>query len=168
MMYALMESLLRESHSDCPQELTCAASLISAILCILSQAYFMDAERSDRFDMVGEYHRSMRECIDYIDTHFHQPLTLDDLAVRFAVSKSAFCLLFPQFAGMPPKQYITQKRMETAALLVRSTDLPLSEVARRVGYDEFSTFYRNFKRLIGVSPSQYRLERVGEEKESGI
>ena len=160
-MHALLESLLRESSSTCPPELSSAGSLIAAIMCILSQAYFMDEQRSGKFDMISHYNQSLRECVDYIDTHFSQPLTLESLSSQFALSKSTFSLLFPQFTGMTLKQYINKKRIEHAALLVQSTELTLAEIANLTGYDEFSTFYRNFKRIIGVSPSEYRASASG-------
>ena len=156
MIHSLLESLQRESKSDYPPELSCSASLIAAILCILSQAYFMDTQRQEEYDLISHYSQSLKECVEYIDTHFSQPLTLEFLASRYALSKSTFSLLFPQFVGMTLKHYINKKRIEHAALLVQNTDLPLTEVARMTGYEEFSTFYRNFKRITGVAPSAYR------------
>lgn len=155
-MHALLESLLRQSASDCPPELSCASSLVTATLCILSQAYFMGEKQIGKYDMISHYNKSLQECVEYIDTHFSQPLTLDHLAAKYALSKSTFSLLFPQFTGMTLKQYINKKRIEHAALLVQSTELTLAEIASLTGYDEFSTFYRNFKRVIGISPSEYR------------
>ena len=72
------------------------------------------------------------------------------------MSRSTFSLLFPQMAGMPLKRYITQKRIGEAALLAETTDLSFSEIASVVGYDDFSTFYRNFVKVTGLSPSAYR------------
>jgi transcriptional regulator GlxA family with amidase domain len=153
---SLMESLLRESASACPPELSSAASLIAAVLCILSQGYFMDEQRSETYRMIDHYSQSLEACVEFIDTHFSQPLTLEYLAAKYAFSKSTFSLLFPQYVGMTLKQYINKKRIEHAAVLVRNTELTLTEVAAMTGYEEFSTFYRNFKRMIGVSPSDYR------------
>ena len=67
---SLMESLLRESASACPPELSSAASLIAAVLCILSQGYFMDAQRSETYRMIDHYSQSLEACVEFIDTHF--------------------------------------------------------------------------------------------------
>ena len=155
-MRELLELLIRQSDLGDPPELSAAESLISAILCVLSQSYFSDSGRMGKLELIRNYNRSMRECIEYIDRNFALPLTLRSLTTRFALSRSTFGLLFPRFAGMPFKQYLTKKRIEHAALLVQTTELPLQEIARMAGYEEFSTFYRCFRRVVGVSPSRYR------------
>lgn len=155
-MRALMKSLIRESESECPQELTASGSLVAAILCVLSQAYFMYTIRSEENEVASHYSNSLQECINYIDSHFSDPLTLDFLSTKFALSKFTFSLLFPQYAGLTLKQYIIKKRIESAATLISTTTYSMSEIAQLVGYNEFSTFYRNFKRLLGIAPSEYR------------
>ena len=165
-MQSLMESMLRESASVCPAELSSASSLISAIFCILSQAYFMDEQRCGAYHMVSHYNQSLKDCVEYIDTHFAQPLTLEYLAAKYAFSKSIFSLLFPQYVGMTLKRYINKKRIEHAVILMQNTELTLAEVATMTGYDEFSTFYRNFKRIIGLSPSDYRATVTGEPEKT--
>ncbi|NMA93280.1 MAG: cupin domain-containing protein, partial [Clostridiales bacterium] len=61
-MQALLESLLRESSSNYPAELSSAASLIAAILYILAQAYFMDEQHEGKYDMISQYDQSLKEC----------------------------------------------------------------------------------------------------------
>lgn len=153
-MRALMESLVRESTSPYPAELSCAASLIAAMVAILSQAYFSGAEQS--LAVLARYSGAMHECMAYIDRHFMLPLSAAGLARQFAFSQSAFQLLFPQFAGTTLKKYITDRRMEYAALLLSGSDLPVSQISAMTGYPEFSTFYRNFKKAMGLTPSEYR------------
>ena len=82
---------------------------------------------------------------------------MEILAKRFGMSRSTFFNMFPQFTGLSLKQYITKKRILEAESLIRShPDMPLSEIASAVGYPEVSTFYRNFVRIVGVSPSSYK------------
>ena len=161
-MQCLMESMMCESTSVCPAELSSASSLISAIFCILSQAYFMDEQRCGAYHMVSHYNQSLQACVEYIDTHFSLPLTLEYLTAKYAFSKSVFSMLFPQYVGMTLKRYINKKRIEHAVVLMQNRELTLAEIAAMTGYDEFSTFYRNFKRIIGVSPSDYRATALGE------
>ena len=153
-MRALMESLMRESASPYPVELSCAGSLIAAMVAILSQAYFSGAEQS--LAVLTRYSSAMHECMDYIDHHFMLPLSAAGLARQFAFSLSAFQLLFPQFAGTTLKKYITGRRMEYASLLLSGSDLPVSRISAMAGYPEFSTFYRNFKKTTGLTPSEFR------------
>ena len=56
-----------------------------------------------------------------------------------------------------PKKYITQKKVERAAALLKSRDLRVSDIAYDVGFDSLATFNRNFSNRYGKSPSEYRL-----------
>lgn len=56
----------------------------------------------------------------------------------------------------PPKRYIAEKRMHEALRLIHQKELALSRIAEDVGYKDFSTFYRNFYKTTGKSPSAYR------------
>lgn len=150
----LMDALIREQESTSPPELTAAASLVAAILCILSQGYFLgDAAQ---LQAVTEYSKAMEQCLRYIGAHFTEDLILEDTARKFGLSRSKFSLLFPQHTGMTFKRYLAKKRIDYAVTLIRSTELPIQEIARMAGYSDLSTFYRNFTKVTGVSPSAYR------------
>jgi len=155
-MKALLDSLMRESASECPPELTSAESLIASVMCILSQAYFLDGSRRGTMPMIAVYSSSMQECIDYIDRRFTSRITLSELTRRTAISGTNFNILFRQFTGTSLKKYITNKRIEYASTLVASSELPMHEISRMAGYDDFSTFYRNFKKVTGSTPTEYR------------
>ena len=155
-MNAVLESLIRESEANYPPEQSAAPSLIASALYVMSQAYAASPEQAETLQAAGRYTDSLEACIRYIDRFYHLPLTAEDLCRRFAMSRSTFSLLFPQVAGMPLKRYITQKRIGQAALLADTTELSFSEIADIVGYDDFSTFYRNFVKVTGLSPSVYR------------
>lgn len=155
-MKALMESLLREEQSDCPPELTASASLIAAVMCILSQAYFRENHNSTELQEISRYDEIMNSCMDYINERFTHPITSDELAKKFAFSKSTFTVLFQQYTGMTPKHYIMNKRMEYAEMLLSNTSFSINEVSVMVGYQYFSTFYRNFTRYSGMTPTEFR------------
>jgi len=155
-MNAVMECLIRESEADYPPEQSAASSLIASALYVISQAYAATPERAKKLKKASQYTDSLEACIRYVDRNYRKPLTAERLARQFAMSRSTFSLLFPQMAGMPLKRYLTQKRIDQAALLAETTSLPFAEIASIVGYEDFSTFYRNFLKIMGVSPSQYR------------
>ncbi len=154
---ALMDCLLRQQNSPCPPELSAVPSLISSVLCLLAQGYYQQPHNAHQFSELVNYNSTLLQCTRYIDQHFKQPLSLTALAKQFGLSRSAFCAVFPQFTGLPLRRYIAQKRILEAQRLIRShPDLPLNQIALEVGYEDFSTFYRNFLRVAGVSPSKYR------------
>lgn len=151
---ALMDALIREQESTCPQELTAAASLVAAILCIFSQGYFLGD--TQQLQAVSQYSQAMEQCLRYLNAHFTEELTLEETAKKFGISRSQFSLLFPQHTGMTFKRYLAKKRIGYAVALVRSTDLSIQAIADTVGYGDLSTFYRNFTKVTGHAPSDFR------------
>lgn len=155
-MKSLLDCLITEGQTDCPRELSAAASLVSAILCVLSQGYFAGEQRQELLRSVERYSKTMEACLAYIDSHFTQSLTLGGLAHDFAISRSRFSLLFPQFTGMTLKRYIAKKRIDYAVTLTQTTSLSIQQIAAMVGYEDISTFYRNFTKVTGAPPSAFR------------
>ena len=151
-MERLFVSLLEEFEEKWDMEDTMAGSLITAMLRILARTYF----GGQRQDSVKKAKDAVRACIRYIDFNYMLDMNVDDLAHRFALSRSSFAALFTQTAGMPVKQYVNHRRIHQAKNLCSIEDLPLREIATLVGYEDFSTFYRNFKKLTGMSPAEYR------------
>lgn len=155
---SLMDCLIRQQQEEpAPAELSAAPSLISSILYLLAQSYYCQPQNTHLLSELSEYNTTLVQCTRYIDQNFTQPLDLSSLARQFGLSRSTLCTIFPQFTGLSPHRYISKKRIEAAQLLIRSEpELPLSQIAARVGYEESSTFYRTFLRLTGLSPSGYR------------
>ncbi len=90
----------------------------------------------------------------YIETHYAESVTVSELARRFYVSSSTVSHLFKQKMGVSAYHYITQRRLIAAKTLIRDGVL-LEDVARRVGFADYSTFYRAFKQEYGISPRQF-------------
>ncbi len=96
-------------------------------------------------------------CLVYVDTHYTHPLNPDSLAKQFVLSRSVLCGAFQQHTGFPLHEYIPHKRIHRAQILIRAQEhLPLSDIVAAVGYEDSSTFYRNFVRIAGMSPAKYR------------
>lgn len=101
----------------------------------------------------------------YIQSNYFNKITLTDLAKRFSYDKDYLSEIFKEQYGCTPLQYQTNLRMEQAAWLFETTKLSAEQIAFNVGYADFSTFYRNFKKYSGVSPSSYRAS-LSEKQES--
>ena len=156
-MEALFECLLRQQGENCPKELSTAASLITAVIYLLAQCYYHHSENKRQPWNDSDYDQLMRRCIVYVDTHYTKQLVPEELAKRFGLSKTAMAAAFQQNTGLPLHKYIAQKRIQRAQMLIRTQqDLPLSEIALKVGYEDNSTFYRNFLRITGIAPAKYK------------
>lgn len=154
----LMDCLIRQQQDDrTPAELSAAPSLISSLLYLLAQSYYVQPHNSRQLGELDDGSSIILRCTRYIEQNYTQPLDLSSLARQLGLSRSTLCAVFPQFTGLSPHRYIAKKRIEAAQLLIRShPELTLAQVAARVGFEEPSTFYRTFVRLTGLSPSRYR------------
>ncbi|MBL8216516.1 MAG: AraC family transcriptional regulator [Bryobacterales bacterium] len=83
------------------------------------------------------------------------PRTVAQLARAAALSRSAFFDRFTRTVGVPPMQYLLAWRMAVAKGLLRRGDLPVHEVAERIGYGASTAFSTAFRRYVGVSPRDY-------------
>lgn len=90
----------------------------------------------------------------YIEDHYPEHITVDDLARRFYVSNSSISHLFKQKMGVSLYRYITQRRLIAAKSLI-AQHVPMEEIAHRVGFVDYSTFYRAFKQEFGISPRRF-------------
>lgn len=113
--------------------------------------------------LVAEYKRlgggrgdSIERTLTYIREHLDQSLTLSQVAASVHMNPNYFSKLFKQETGKTYIEFVTEARMEWAAKLLRETPAKVSEVARRVGYEDMKHFNHLFKRHLGVTPSQFR------------
>ncbi len=97
----------------------------------------------------------VRTVIAYVQEHLDRPLTVERLGHLVHLSPSRFAHLFRAEAGLPPMEYVIQRRVERARLLLARTNLSVAEVAEEVGMDPFQ-FSARFKAQTGVSPRGYR------------
>lgn len=82
--------------------------------------------------------------------------TLGKMAKSVNLSPPYFCYLFKTITGVPPAKYLKSLRMQQAATLLTTTFLSVKEIVRCVGLTDESHFVRDFKRIYGVTPSEFR------------
>jgi AraC-like DNA-binding protein len=92
----------------------------------------------------------------YIEEHLTEPLSLETLAGQEGYSEQYFISVFKRSYGIAPLHYVTQKRIQKAKELIRTTSLPLKEISYRCGYEDPYYFSRIFKKTERVSPKKYR------------
>jgi AraC family transcriptional regulator len=99
----------------------------------------------------------LRAVVEYIEEHLDGGPTLAQLAAVVGLNPYHFARQFKAATGLPPHQYVIGRRVERARQLLQArTDLSLAEVALSAGFSDQSQFSHHFKRLVGVTPGQYR------------
>lgn len=92
----------------------------------------------------------------YIRKHLNEAIELEKLAEISCLSKDHFIRLFKKGMGTTPLQYVNQKKIEKAQLLLITEELAVKEIAFQLAFDDYSYFNRLFKKTTGVTPQEYR------------
>ena len=100
----------------------------------------------------------LRAVVEYIEEHLDASPTLAEMAAVVGLNPYHFARQFKAATGLPPHQYVIARRVERAKQILQAAaeELPLAEVALEAGFSDQSQFCRHFKRLVGVTPGQFR------------
>lgn len=97
----------------------------------------------------------LQRAITYIEQHDHT-VTVSALAKSLQINRSHLFKIFETYCRISPQEFIMNKRFEHASALLRSTDMPIRQIAEETGFGDPSGFSRQFKKRMGVSPRIYR------------
>ena len=150
---------VQEALQRAPGWETLVAGNTMALLTLLARAM---AGQGSALLAQAEEPELLEQVVAYIETHLGGPITLADTAKRFWVSESKITQTFRQKLGVSFYRCVTQRRLIAAKSLIVQ-GLPLNTVNERVGFSDYSTFFRAFKREYGMSPSQFRDMQAGRE-----
>lgn len=97
-----------------------------------------------------------KQILTYLNAHFAEPLTVPALAAVINLSTEQFTRFFKAAFRRPPMAFLLAYRLQQAALLLRQTGAPVTEIAFQVGFQSANYFAAQFKRHYGVSPTVFR------------
>lgn len=91
-----------------------------------------------------------------MEKSYHLKISLDDISNEVAISKRNFIRRFKNATGNTPIEYIQRVRVEAVKKALETTQHSIEEIVRKVGYEDMTTFRKLFKRITGISPTEYR------------
>ena len=152
--------LLSELAEDCRKSLEVAAPRAFLRLAL----FLMEAE-----DLLGltatepsgtQNHGAEERVAEFISLHYSESHSASELAAMCYLSESQLRRRFIASYGQPPIAYRNSLRCRIACELLTSTELPVAEVAERVGFGNVSDFYRMFRKAYGVAPYEYKKSKA--------
>lgn len=148
--------------ANLPESGILLTSLLLKMLLEVNRAY--DESRQTETEEEGNLTHSEKidDIVRYISENLEEKITLDDLTKRFYLSKYYLCHEFKKVTGFTVFDYIRYKRILSAKTKFQNGQ-PINEVWRELGYEDYSNFYRTFKKITGMSPKEY-LVSVSERK----
>ena len=136
-------------------------SFLLEILFFLQYIY-TDMENATKHEVIKLSHESnqINEIILYLHTHYERKISIEELTEEFHINRTTLGDKFTRSIGMPVIEYLIRLRVKMAAIMLRDTMLPISELAYRVGFNDITHFGRMFRKHMGYSPSEYRKKKI--------
>lgn len=108
----------------------------------------------------AQYSLMTRSVLEYIRLHAAQSLRLSEIADRFHISANYLSLLIKRETGITFHDHVLQAKMDVAHTMLSDPRVRVSEVAHAVGYNNYISFYNVFKRVEGITPTEFRRQVV--------
>ena len=128
--------------------------LSQLLLTILSEIYFFEKESE-----ISKVDRNLTKAVNYMYENLGNDLTLDDVATYMGLSKSYVNLIFKEHTKRSPLEFFTHLKIQQACKYLRLTNMFIYEISRDLGYEDQYYFSRIFKKVMGVSPKEYRKQK---------
>lgn len=123
-------------------------------------AHLLENYCSIKHKLVGNNHSfssaELQQVLDYFDAHIERQISLAEISKLLGMSQYHFGRLFKQAVGIPPAQYLLNRRLEKTAQLLRRTNLDLEAIARRTGFSSQNHLCTAFKDRFLATPHKYR------------
>lgn len=158
-MILLTEIIQEYNRSSAKMDLIIYSRIIQILECMIEQP--QESEVTYIYNLTEtkqkEYADKFMQICEYINEHYSSLITLEEVAGLAGFSKYHFSRLFKQFTGETFYQYLNNKRMTTAEILLQDPQLTITDVALHSGFPNISSFIRMFKLHNKCTPSEYRL-----------
>ena len=145
---AFIDALYRE----CLLESVADPARLQALLYIIATSF--DGPVAEQQSLMSTKQR--QQLTQYVQQHVQHKVTPADLAAHLGYSADYFSRLFKRSYGRSPKRWLMEQRIAMAQFHLRNSHMPMYAVAERCGYDDQNIFSRQFKQVMGCSPSAYR------------
>ena len=152
--------LMEKMEMECTQKRDGYSWVLKSVL----EELLMEIFRMVQQGRTGKFYpgrdKEFAEILFELDHHYLQPVSVRKLAAQFHMSEAHLCRHFKNRMGSTILEYVQEKRIERAKILLVETSLSITEVGYQIGYQDTKFFYQIFRRHVGMAPQQYRRERA--------
>ncbi len=152
---SLLEAVYREAKTQKPFSSVVIKSYFTALIALLLR----QTQQRNSLDLMVHPDTIVRAMAEYVEQHFADPyLTVKRIAAYVALSPNYFIEYIHKQTGMTPHKYLSHIRLEKAKQYLTTTGWPVNRISSEVGFVSPYTFSSTFKKIIGLSPKQYRVD----------
>ena len=151
---SMMRCIWQLYESDEHNRPICQQMAVSVLM--IAQKLLDRKLHNDNFHKEQKNEDLIRSITSYLDNHYTEVLTLEDISRDVHISKSYLLKLFKRETGLSPMQYVIHQRIGEAQSLLMETTLPIKEIEERLGFGSSCHLAIMFKKYVGISPREYR------------
>lgn len=118
---------------------------------VLAESSNMPYKKSE-----NNYNIYVNKTIEYIQNNYQNKITVKDLAKYLSLNRSYLTSVFKKFLNMSPQQFLLKFRITKASEMLTKTDMSIGNISRSCGYEDPLSFSKAFKKVKGISPSNFR------------
>ncbi len=135
-------------------------NLIRAYICELLTFLKRNISQNIQLSETSLKAADIQRCIDYMNQHYDEPISLDTMSEISFLTTSAFSKKFKAETGTNYCEYLTALRISKASKLLVSSDLSVTEIAEKCGFQSSSYFTLMFKKYNNITPKKYRMKYI--------
>ncbi len=151
-VYAQIQQIMVLAEQRGPLSAVKLSSALFAFLAVLAESVRPSEQTS-----VKHRYRQLVPVLLYLDEHYNEVVTLEQLAACIGITPQYLCILFKKFFGKRPIEYLNHLRInKSKPLLMHRLDLSIAEIGREVGFENPSYFGKRFRELEGMSAGAFR------------
>lgn len=156
-MRSSCESLERETvkQPDWYWSCRCRSYFMELMMALERQDGLYEKEAA-KDEISAASYRKLQKAVEYIEGHYNEPITLNDVTEHCGLNHTSLTALFKQEMQTTVMKYLTRYRIKAAKKHLAFTDLPLKEIASRCGFKTAAHFSRVFKEMVGETPAAFR------------
>lgn len=155
-----LAKLVQKIFEECrEQPLYYKESLKGYIHSLIIEVLRLDDER-EKAKRSAKINTYIRDAIGYVGEHYQEDIKIADMAEICGLSESHFRRIFEESMKMKPLDYVNMIRIDRACVLIKRGDMSMEDICYHIGYTTPSTFNRNFKKLTGKSPVEWKKTEV--------
>lgn len=155
-----IEKLLNSIMTEIQNQNTGYNGMVIAMLIELFTFIIRKQEKVKHCDSfcgsIATSHHKIEEVADYISSHYSENINLDELSELFYMSKYHLCRTFKKYTGYTINEYININRVMQAKKLLTDTNISISKIAEKTGYQSLTNFGKVFKQYMGKRPTEFR------------
>lgn len=163
----LMKSMLEEYNKGLVFYNDFLRVQIQELLLMFAREFELSPEHDSTVEIYTKNKALMEKAIAYINDHYADQLTLEDICKISTLSRTYFCYLFKLMTQQTFIAYLMNVRIQKAAQMLENPQLSITYIGEAVGFNDSTNFSRTFRKLIGIPPREYRRLKIAEHSPAG-